>query len=119
MVVRVVRHQTNVWSLGKSVRYFPYVIPSVYPGYFLRTGLNVASSHRITKVGKELWGHPVQLSTYHRYLPTKLCPLEQHLNVSWTLPGLFPLRSLVATMPQACSIAWGCGQSAGPSTWSY
>ena len=35
-----------------------------------------------------------------------------------TAPGLFPLGSFPATLPQACSIAWGCcDQSAGPGTW--
>ena len=44
--------------------------------------------HRITKVGKDLQDHLVPLSTYHQYFPTERCPLVQHLNVSWTPPGM-------------------------------
>jgi len=38
----------------------------------------------------------------------------------WPIPpNLFPLHSLPATLPHACSIAWDCcGQSVGPGTWS-
>jgi len=42
--------------------------------------------HRITKVGKDLCDHLLQLSTYHQYFPTKLCP-SVLLNISWTPPG--------------------------------
>ena len=38
---------------------------------------------------------------------------------SISTPGSFPLHSLPATLPQACSVAWSCyGQSAGPRIWS-
>ena len=40
----------------------------------------------ITKVGKDLPDHVVQLSNYHQYFRTKPCPSVQHLNVSWTPP---------------------------------
>lgn len=39
------------------------------------TILQVAN-HRITKVGKDVQDHPVQLSSYHQHLPL------QHLNIS-------------------------------------
>ena len=32
---------------------------------------NYPTFHRIIKVGKHLQDHPVQLSTYHQYFPTK------------------------------------------------
>jgi len=42
---------------------------------------HISENHRITKVGKDLQDHPVQLSTYHQYLHTKPYPLVPHLNV--------------------------------------
>ena len=45
------------------------------------------SHHRITKAGKDLQDHSVQLSTYHQYFSTKPCPSVPQLNVSWTSPG--------------------------------
>ena len=40
-----------------------------------------SQNHRFTKVGKDLQGHPVQPSTYHKYFPLNHV---QHLNGSWT-----------------------------------
>jgi len=49
---------------------------------------NSLQNHRITKVGNDLQDHPVQLFTYPQYFLTKPCLLVQHLNVSWTPPGM-------------------------------
>jgi len=59
--------------------------------------------HRTTesKVGKDLQDHPVQLSTYHQYFPSKTVSV-QHLNISWTPP------EAVTPLPPwaACSSSW-------------
>ena len=60
----------------------------LYVGAFIGYKCHIAQNlqnHRITKVEKDLQDHLVQLSTYHQYSPSKLCPLVQHLTISWTL----------------------------------
>ena len=58
------------------------------------------------KIGKDLQDHPVQLSTYHQYFPTKPWSSAQHLNVSWTPPG-----TVTPPPPWAAhSSAWLCYQ---------
>ena len=42
---------------------------------------DLSGNPRITKVGKDIQNHLVQLSTYHQYFPTKPHPSVPHLNI--------------------------------------
>ena len=65
-----------------------------------------SQNHRITKVGKDLQDHPIQLSTYHQYFPTDPCPLVQYLIISWAPPG-------TVTQPPP----WAAHSSTWPLLW--
>ena len=60
------------------------------------------TNHRITMVGKDLQGHPVQLSTYHQYFPLNHVPCPVwHQNVSWTPPVTPPPPHIQPKPPPA------------------
>jgi len=65
------------------------------------------------------WNHHVQLPThpYHIHIPQCHISMFLHVSHQLTLPGPFPFCSFPATLPQACSSARGCDQSAGASPW--
>lgn len=83
------------------IRYLPLTIPKInlslrehhhslsfiisYNEYFFQS-----QNHKITKAGKGLQDHPVQLSTYHQHFPTKSRP-SVHLNIYTCLTRLISL----------------------------
>ena len=78
----------QIFIFGGIISWSLYLNCKCFIASLFLHSLAKSPNHWITKVGRDPQDHPVQLSTYHQYFPTKPCPLVQHLNISWTPPGM-------------------------------